>query len=106
MSLSFALTNTLMGHKVYAMLRPFREQATPSPSSLPTTPNPPQRLWFGNVPRSICPAHSCNTFLPTKPRPTPSAPRMKLDLPTDNWPFFYMDYKMYPASYVCLWSLS
>src|SRR5258708_24105313 len=25
---------------------------------------------------------------------------MALDLPTDDWPFFYMDVKMYPASYV------
>lgn len=101
MSLAFALTSDLMGRKVYAML-----------SQLPNAGKPMAVLTYYNakstttfmvrkgadvdLPVSFMSAHMLTDHTQYYARTA----QMKLDLPTDNWPFFYMDYKMYPASYV------
>ncbi len=101
MSVSFALTNELMGHKVYAMLRQL--PCAGKPAAVLTSYDTRMTTTFMvrkgaevALPISFMQAHLLTDQTDSYAR----AAGMKLDLPSDNWPFFYMDYKMYPSSYV------
>jgi spermidine synthase len=101
MSISFALTNELMGHKVYAMLRQLPGAGKPvavltSYDTKSTTTFMVRKCAEIILPTAFMTSH----LLTDQTQSYARAAEMKLDLPTDNWPFFYMDYKMYPASYV------
>jgi spermidine synthase len=101
MSISFALTNKLMGHKVYAMLRNLSGAGNPvavltSYDTKSTTTFMVRKSAEVTLPSEFMTAH----LLTDQTQSYAEAAAMKLDLPSDNWPFFYMDYKMYPASYV------
>ena len=101
MSISFALTGELMGHKVYAMLRQLPGAGKPiavltSYDTKSTTTFMVRKCGEIDLPAAFMESH----MLTDQTQFYARAAEMKLDLPTDNWPFFYMDYKMYPASYV------
>jgi spermidine synthase len=101
MSLSFALTNELMGHKVYALLKNLPMAGHPaavlsSYDAKSTTTFMVRKCAEIDLPVEFMTSHN----LVDRTQSYARAADMKLDLPTDNWPFFYMDYKMYPASYV------
>jgi spermidine synthase len=101
LSLSFALPNERTGVKIYRMLQ-----------SLPGA-GKPVAVFAGNTLRNI------TTFIVEKGAPVKLPQKFmeehdltettsvyagshaeQLDIPTDDWPFFYMDARMYPASYV------
>jgi spermidine synthase len=101
MSLAFALTSDLMGHKVYAMLRQLPKAGKPvavltSYDAKTTTTFMVRNGAEIDLPTAFMRSHMLTDRTESYVRAGP----MKLDLPTDNWPFFYMDYKMYPASYI------
>ena len=102
MSVSFALTNELMGRKVYTMLRHLPGAGMPvavltSYDTKSTTTFMVRRSGEVDLPVEFLRTHQLTDQTERYVRSTDAT---NLDLPTDNWPFFYMDYKMYPASYV------
>ena len=101
LSLSFALPNERTGVKIYHMLK-----------ELPGSGRP-VAVFAGDMLRNI------TTFMVAKksdvklPKDFMSAHNLtdttkvyaaanagQIDIPTDDWPFFYMDERMYPGSYV------
>ncbi len=101
LSVSFALPNKLMGEKIFRILQSFPDKGTLA---------------------AILTGYDSNdttTFILTKEKTIP-LPEMfmakhdlknvtaayeetlsqTLDLPSDNWPFFYMDSRMYPVTYL------
>ena len=100
MSVSFTLPNELMGRKIYSMLTALEGSGKPlaifcGDSHMHTTAFLVKK--GGDVP---LPAKFINEHDLPDVSATYAKDPGKIDLPTDDWPFFYMDAKMYPASYV------
>ncbi len=100
MSVSFTLPNELMGRKIYSMLTALEGAGKPlaifcGDSHMHTTAFLVKKGGDVPVPAKFIKEHD----LPDMTATYAQDPG-KIDLPTDDWPFFYMDAKMYPASYV------
>ncbi|MEZ0222944.1 MAG: hypothetical protein ACAH83_00190 [Alphaproteobacteria bacterium] len=101
MSVSFALPNLRMGFKVYSMVKEL--PGAGRPVVVLTGYDTPNTCTFmirkgGEVtlPAGFLPGHDLADTTKNFSKAWDGA----LDLPTDDWPFFYMDAKMYPSSYV------
>ena len=100
MSVSFALSSPLMGAKIYNIMKSFEGAGKPvvifSGYDGDTNTFMISRGAEVVLPNDfIAQYHLKNVTADYENTPT-----AKLDLPTDDWPFFYMDTKMYPTSYV------
>jgi SAM-dependent methyltransferase len=101
MSVSFALPNLRMGFKIYSILSELRGAG--APVAVLTGYDTDKTYTFmvrkdGAValPIAFMAAHDLVDRTSDFARGWPE----KLDVPTDDWPFFYMDARMYPTSYV------
>ena len=101
MSVSFALPNLRMGFKIYSILSALRGAG--APVAVLTGYDTDKTYTFmvrkdGAValPIAFMAAHDLVDRTSDFARGWPE----KLDVPTDDWPFFYMDARMYPTSYV------
>ncbi|MEZ0222945.1 MAG: hypothetical protein ACAH83_00195 [Alphaproteobacteria bacterium] len=101
MSVSFALPNVKMGFKIYSMLEQLQGAGRPA---VVLTQYPSFGIYSFLVRRGgevALPALFLHQHgLSEVTQKFSGAWQGTLDLPTDDWPFFYMDAKMYPASYV------
>lgn len=100
MSVSFTLPNELMGRKIYSMLTALAGAGKPiaifcGDTHMHTTAFLVKKGGDVPLPVKFLAEHD----LPDMTKTYAQDPG-KIDLPTDDWPFFYMDAKMYPASYV------
>lgn len=101
MSVAFALPNPLMGEKVFRILQQLSGVGAPAAiltgyDSHNTTTFMVRKGAAIDLPQDFMAAHDLTDI--TKAYATTAD--AKLDLPTDDWPFFYMDAKMYPRTYV------
>jgi len=102
MSVSFALPNRLMGEKVFQMLKSL-PQAGPPVAILTgydnnnTTTFMVRRNAAVQLPTAFMQSHQLTDI--TAGYAVTSA---KVDLPSDDWPFFYLERKMFPATYLIL----
>jgi SAM-dependent methyltransferase len=101
MSVSFALPNLRMGFKIYSILSELRGGG--APVAVLTGYDTDKTYTFmvrkdGAVvlPIAFMAAHDLVDRTSDFAKGWPE----KLDVPTDDWPFFYMDARMYPTSYV------
>jgi spermidine synthase len=105
-SVSFALPNPLMGEKVFHILK-----------SLPDAGQPVAILtgYDNNNTTTFMVSKSASVQLPLAfmkghqladvTRDYMATSAKALDLPTDDWPFFYLEKKMYPETYLMLLGL-
>jgi spermidine synthase len=104
MSVSFTLPNHLMGEKIFRILRDMPGASRPA-AVLPGYKNTTMFLVGKGadirLPLKFMAAHKMTDVTRDYLRPSDAV----LDLPTDDWPFFYMDKKMYPATYVAALAL-
>ena len=101
MSLSFALPNDLMGSKIYRMLKALPEAGAPVAvltryDNSKTTTFMIRRGAKVALPADFLKAHD----LVDETKNYAGQADAQLDLPSDDWPFFYMDHKAYPVSYI------
>jgi SAM-dependent methyltransferase len=101
MSVSFALPNLRMGFKIYSILSGL--PGAGAPVAVLTGYDTDKTYTFmvrkdGAValPIAFMAAHDLVDRTSDFAKGWPQ----KLDVPTDDWPFFYMDARMYPTSYV------
>jgi spermidine synthase len=101
MSVSFALPNSLMGKKIYALLKGLPEAGKP----VAVLSGYDVKITTTFLVRKAHDVEIDKTFMKSSGLKDVSADyadagHQALDLPTDDWPFFYMDAKMFPLSYV------
>ena len=101
MSVSFALPNLRMGFKIYSILSGL--PGAGAPAAVPTGYDTDKTYTFmvrkdGAVALPI--AFMAARDLVDRTSDFARGWSEKLDIPTDDWPFFYMDARMYPTSYV------
>jgi spermine/spermidine synthase len=101
MSVSFALPNLRMGFKIFSILSEL--PGAGAPVAVLTGYDTDKTYTFmvrkgGAValPTAFMAAHDLVERTSEFAKGWPE----KLDIPTDDWPFFYMDARMYPTSYV------
>ncbi len=105
LSLSFLLSNQNMGKKIYFMLKNL--PGAGRPVVFLTEPNSLSAIFLVRKNAELtlskefllahAPLHLTDSFVTTV--------QESLDLPTDDWPFFYMDKKIFPTSYAVLMTL-
>lgn len=102
MSLSFALPNDVMGHKIYRMLKNLQDSGPPTAVLTGYDNNNTTTFMVrkGEAPLTLPDQFLASHGLTVKTNAYVSQMNMAVDLPTDDWPFFYMSHKTYPASYV------
>jgi len=106
MSVSFALPNTLMGEKVFQILRSLPKAGQPvailteydsgNTTTFMVSKGAPVRL-----PQEFMSHYQLTNITADYAAMSAQA----LDLPTDDWPFFYLEKKMYPETYLMLLAL-
>ena len=106
MSVSFALPNALMGQKVFGMLKSLRESGPPVAiltgyDSNNTTTFMVSKNATVQLPLAFMKQHQLTDI--TRDYAATSA--KAVDLPSDDWPFFYLEKKMYPETYLMLLAL-
>ena len=106
MSVSFALPTPLMGEKVFRILKSLPNAGQPVAvltgyDNDNTTTFMVSKAAAVNLPLAFMESHQLTDV--TRSYMASSAKR--LDLPTDDWPFFYLERKMYPETYLMLLAL-
>lgn len=106
MSVSFALPNALMGEKVFRILKSLPEAGQPVAiltgyDSNNTTTFMVSKNAAVQLPAEFMKHHQLTDI--TRDYAATSA--KAIDLPTDDWPFFYLEKKMYPQTYLMLLAL-
>jgi SAM-dependent methyltransferase len=101
LSVAFALPNPIMGEKVFRILKELPGAGSPIAvltgyDSHNTTTFMVRKGGSPDLPKDFMAAHGLTDITADYAATT----AQKLDLPTDDWPFFYMDAKMYPRTYV------
>ena len=106
LSVSFALPNRVMGEKVFTILKALPDAGAPvavltgydnnNTTTFMVSKHVPVRL-----PLDFMAGHQLTDI--TSNYAAASANR--LDLPSDDWPFFYLEKKMYPGTYLILFAL-
>jgi spermidine synthase len=106
LSVSFALPNTLMGEKVFAILKALPGAGQPVAVLTGYDNDNTTTFMVGKDAAVRLPLEFMNRHElvdVTHSYMTTSA--KALDLPTDDWPFFYLEKKMYPETYLMLLAL-
>jgi hypothetical protein len=99
MSVAFALVNDIMGHKIYRMLKNL--PGAGEPVAIATDPVGKGTTFIVRKGAEVTLPHDFMAHYNQRNDTAQyAASDRKLDLPTDDWPFFYMDARMYPATYV------
>src|SRR6185503_2151565 len=106
LSVSFALQTSLMGEKIFHILRSLPGAGTPVAiltgyDSNSTTTFMVSKAAQVRLPYAYMSSHALTDI--TKSYAATSA--KSLDLPSDDWPFFYLEKKMYPQTYLILLAL-
>jgi len=106
LSVSFALQTSLMGEKIFHILRSLPGAGTPVAiltgyDSNSTTTFMVSKAAQVRLPYAYMSSHALTDI--TKNYAATSA--KALDLPSDDWPFFYLERKMYPQTYLILLAL-
>ena len=106
LSVSFALQTSLMGEKIFHILRSLPGAGTPVAiltgyDSNSTTTFMVSKAAQVRLPYAYMSSHALTDI--TKSYAATSA--KALDLPSDDWPFFYLEKKMYPQTYLILLAL-
>ncbi|MGZ5920696.1 MAG: spermine/spermidine synthase domain-containing protein [Rhizomicrobium sp.] len=106
MSVAFALPRQIMGEKVFQILRALPRAGAPvavltSYDSVNTTTFMVRKGAEVNLPAEFLKRHALTDITPAYIKMQSA----KLDLPSDDWPFFYMEKKMYPETYLLLLAL-
>jgi spermidine synthase len=103
MSVSFALSDMLMGEKIYRILKSFPGGGPPVAiltgyDANNTTTFMVRKNAAISLPEEFLHGHQLADV--TNRDAATSA--KSLDVPSDDWPFFYLERKMYPATYMVL----
>jgi spermidine synthase len=106
MSVSFALPNVLMGEKVFQILKSLPNSGPPVAVLTGYNNNNTTTFMVSKNAAVVLPLGFMTTHQLTDVTSRYMATSMKtLDLPTDDWPFFYLEKKMYPQTYLMLLAL-
>ena len=103
--LSFAVSTREMGIKIYKMLN---ESFKANPPLVFTRKDPDKfvdNIYVFAVSDDKINIDLLNTNFKQTKLFTPNLTLKKVDMSTDDWPFFYMSYRVYPLSYMLLLSL-
>ena len=106
MSVAFALPNIVMGQKVFQILHGLPGAGAPVAvltgyDAANTTTFMVRKGAEVHLPLDFMRHHSLSDITASYA----SMPSVTLDLPSDDWPFFYMEKKMYPVTYLLLLGL-
>jgi spermidine synthase len=106
MSVSFALPNGLMGEKVFQILKSLPNSGVPVAvltgyDNSNTTTFMVSKNANVHLPLAFMATHHLTDVTPSYM----ATSMMAIDLPTDDWPFFYLEKKMYPQTYLMLLAL-
>ena len=103
--LSFAVSTREMGIKIYKMLN---ESFKANPPLVFTRKDPDKfvdNIYVFAVSDDKINIDLLNTNFKQTKLFTPNLTLKKVDMSTDDWPFFYMSYRVYPLSYMLLLSI-
>ena len=106
LSVSFALPNRLMGEKVFAILKALPDAGAPVAiltgyDNNNTTTFMVRKNADAPLPLDFMRGHQLTDITPSYVATSAN----RLDLPSDDWPFFYLEKKMYPGTYLILFAL-
>jgi spermidine synthase len=106
MSVSFALPNALMGEKVFRLLKSLPDAGQPVAVLTGYDSNNTTTFMVSKNSTVQLPWEFMNRHqLTDVTRDYTAISAKALDLPTDDWPFFYLEKKMYPETYLMLLAL-
>ena len=106
MSVAFALPNRLMGEKVFQILKSLPDAGAPVAvltgyDNASTTTFMVRKSEPVVLPLEFLRHHALSDITASYA----TARSAELDLPSDDWPFFYLEKKMYPGTYLMLLAL-
>ena len=106
LSVSFALPNRLMGEKVFTILKALPDAGAPVAiltgyDNNNTTTFMVRKNASVPLPLDFMRGHQLTNITPSYVATSAN----RLDLPSDDWPFFYLEKKMYPGTYLILFAL-
>jgi spermidine synthase len=106
LSVSFALPNALMGEKVFQLLKSLPGAGQPVAILTGYDSNHTTTFMVSKNSPVQLPLEFMNRHqLTDVTRDYMAISAKALDLPTDDWPFFYLEKKMYPETYLMLLAL-
>jgi spermidine synthase len=106
LSVSFALPNPLMGEKVYRILKSLPDSGSPVAVLTGYDNNRTTTFMVSKHDSVRLPAAFMKNHQLVDVTHNYAATSAKaMDLPTDDWPFFYLEKKMYPETYLMLLGL-
>jgi spermidine synthase len=106
LSVSFALQTPLMGEKIFRILKSLPDAGAPVAILTGYDSNNTTTFMVAKAAPVALPLAYMKDRLLTDVTATYQAGSAKvLDLPSDDWPFFYLEKKMYPQTYLILLAL-